>query len=95
VNWNTRKGVAVNQTTGVRHIVGVVLDDLTLKHAEKDFIKRQAIGARFLIRVIGDSDPVVAYRVNDVFDVHIRHSSFGDNHRPRYLHVIQPLKVTP
>jgi hypothetical protein len=73
MNRNTRKSIAVNQATGIRHVIGIVLDDLTLKHAEKDFIERQAIGARLLIRVIGDPDSVVAYCINDVFNVHTDH----------------------
>jgi len=35
---NIGESITINQTTGIGHVVGIVLDDFPLKNAEEDFI---------------------------------------------------------
>jgi hypothetical protein len=64
------KGITVNQATGIGLIVGIVLNDFSLKDAEKDFVERKVVGLGFFVSVVCNSYPVMTYRINDVFDSH-------------------------
>jgi hypothetical protein len=64
------KGVAIHQTTGIRLIVGIVLDDFSLKDAEENFIEGQTVSLGLFVGVISNPYPVMAYRVNNIFNPH-------------------------
>jgi hypothetical protein len=66
----TGKGITVNQATGIGSIVGIVLNDFSLKDAEEDFIERKMVGLGFFVSVVRNPYSVMTYRVNDVFDSH-------------------------
>ena len=60
--------VAIYQATGIRRILRIILDNLTLKHTEKDFTKRQTVCMCLLIGMVGDPYAVVVHSINDVAD---------------------------
>jgi len=70
MNWHAGKGITVDQAAGIGFIVGIILNDLTLQDTEEDFVKRKSVGLGFFVRVICNSQPIMAYRVNNVFDSH-------------------------
>jgi hypothetical protein len=49
------KGITVNQATGIGLIVGIVLNDFTLKDAEEGFVKRKVVGLGFFVSVVCNS----------------------------------------
>ncbi len=64
-----REILAEDQTTGVRPVVWVVLDDLTLQHAEENLVEGQAVSLRLLVRVIRDAHKALFNGIDDVPDV--------------------------
>ena len=46
------KGFTINQAAGVRLVIRVVFNDLTLKNADEDFIEGETVRLGFLISVV-------------------------------------------
>ena len=46
-----------------------------MEHAEKNFVRQEAIRSGLLIRMIRDPDPVTAYSFDDRLDIHSHPSS--------------------
>ena len=55
VNGCIGKGITVNQATGIGLIVGIVLNDFTLRDAEKDLVKRKVVSLGFFVSVVCNS----------------------------------------
>lgn len=49
----------------------IVLNNLPFTDAHKDFVKRKPVGLCFFVGVVGDAYSIVAYGVNDVFQIHV------------------------
>jgi hypothetical protein len=64
------ESVPANQATRIRLIVGVVFDYIAPKNADQYLIKGQVVRLSCFVGVIGDAYSVLAYRANDVFNVH-------------------------
>lgn len=67
----SRECFSVDQATGIRFVIWIVLNNLALKNADEDFVKREMIGLSFLVSMVGNPYSIVAYGVNDVFQIHL------------------------
>ena len=65
------ESVAINQATRKGLVIRVILDNLTLKNADEDFVERETINLCLFISVVGNPYSVVSYCVNDVFNIHL------------------------
>jgi hypothetical protein len=75
----------IDEATRIGFIRWVILDDFSLQHGEKDFIKRQLISRRFFIRMIADADPIGANCLDYIGNVDARLSlSILKQLRPRH-----------
>ena len=66
----TCKGGTVNETTGIRGIIRIVLNDFPLKDTEKDFVEGKTVALSLFIGVIRNAYSVMAYCLNNIFDPH-------------------------
>ena len=64
------RSVAVDQTTGIRLVVGIVFEDLAVHDAVRNLIERETVGKSFFIGMVRDADSLLAERANDVVDSH-------------------------
>ena len=55
VNGRTRKGITVDKAAGIWFVVGIVLNDFTLKDTEEDFVKRKLVGLGLFVSVVCNS----------------------------------------
>jgi len=55
----TVEGLAENETTRVRFVAWIVLNDLIVQHGEVDLVKLEMIGPSFLIGMIGDPNLIL------------------------------------
>jgi hypothetical protein len=55
VNGRTRKGITVDKAAGIWFVVGIVLNDFTLKDTEEDFVKSKVVGLGLFVSVVCDS----------------------------------------
>jgi len=60
----TKKGVAINQATGIWLVFGIFLDDFALENAEENLIKREIVCLGFFVCVIGDSYSISTYSLD-------------------------------
>jgi len=77
----TKKSVAINQATGIWLVFRILFNDLTLKNAEENLIKREIICLCFFVGVIGDSDPPSMYSLDNILNLHGKNSPIppGEN----------------
>jgi hypothetical protein len=68
--WVFAESFAINKTTGVRLIIRVILDDLTLKNTHEDLVKGQTVGLRLFVSVVCNSYSIVSYCLNNVLEIH-------------------------
>ena len=56
----------------MRPVLRIIFNNLTMNNTMYDFIKRQAIRESFGVSVGRDLDLLMAYRVGNIFNVHLR-----------------------
>ena len=64
------QSVAVDQTTGIRLVVGIVFEYLAVHDAVHNVIERETVGKSFFFGMIRNADSLLVERANDVVDVH-------------------------
>jgi len=64
--------LAIDEATRVGCVRGIILNDFSLQHGEKDFIKRELISRCFFIRMVADANPIGAYCLDYIVNVDVR-----------------------
>jgi hypothetical protein len=72
MNRLTAERPAIDKATRVGCVRWIILDDFSLQHGEKDFIKRQLISHCFFIRMVTDADPIGAYCLDYIVNIDVR-----------------------
>jgi len=70
VHGITARSVAVDQTTGIRLVVGIVFEDLAMYGAVRNLIERETVGKGFFVGMVRDADSPHVERANEVVNVH-------------------------
>jgi hypothetical protein len=70
MHWVFAERFSIDQATWIRLVTWVVLNNLTLKDADKDFVECEMVGLSLFIGVVCNPYAIMAYGVNDVFQIH-------------------------
>ena len=62
----------IDEATRVGGVRWIILDDFSMQHGEKDFIKRKLISRCFFISMIADADPIGAYCLDYIVNIDVR-----------------------
>lgn len=64
--------LAIDEATWVGCVRWIILNDFSLQHGEKDFIKRELISRCFFIRMVAEADPIGAYCLDYIVNIDVR-----------------------
>ena len=72
MNWFVCEVLSHDETTWIRLVIWIILDDFTMHHGKIYFVECKLIINSLLIRMVCDSDSAISNCVDEVFDIYLR-----------------------